>query len=268
MTGQAAEAAGRPPVLAVQGLSKRYGPRKALEEVSFELARGEALGVVGRSGAGKSTLIRCIVGLERPESGSIRLQGQEVNRLRGRALRAARRKVGMVFQHFNLLASRTALGNVLLPLELAGVRRAEAEARARNLLARVGLRGWEEAYPAQLSGGQKQRVGIARALALTPSLLLCDEPTSALDPATATSILRLLDEIRQEYGVSILLVSHDLSAVRAVCSRLVVLESGRVVESGPAERLLRQPLSVAARQLLAAVPAAVPGPAEAGAGDA
>ncbi|MDI3298737.1 MAG: methionine ABC transporter ATP-binding protein [Bacillota bacterium] len=253
-----------PAVLAIEGLSKRYGSRVALDGVSLELAAGEALGVVGRSGAGKSTLIRCAVGLERPDAGRVLLAGEEVGRLRGRALRALRRKVGMVFQHFNLLASRTALGNVLLPMELAGLPRRRAEARARELLARVGLEGWEEAYPAQLSGGQRQRVGIARALALTPSLLLCDEPTSALDPATSASILELLDAIRRESGVAILLVSHDLGAVRAVCSRVLVLESGRVVESGATARLLERPQSAAVRQLLGtALPVAEGGPGDA-----
>ena len=234
----------------VAGIEKRYGDKPALHEVSFRVAPGEAVGVVGKSGAGKSTLIRCITGIEPVQSGRILLEGVDLSALHGAELRRARQRIGMVFQHFNLLQSRTALGNVLLPLELAGVRRQERRQRAAELLQRVGLAEHADKYPTELSGGQQQRVGIARALALRPALLLCDEPTSALDPATAASILALIDRVRRESGVAVLMVSHDMRAVRAVCDRVVVLDKGHVVEEGPTSMVLQHPHSLAARELL------------------
>ncbi|PZN08442.1 MAG: ABC transporter [Bacillota bacterium] len=247
-------------MLEIRDLTKVYPGRRggvmALDGVSLTVERGEFFGVVGRSGAGKSTLVRCINLLERPTSGTIRVGGVELTRLRGAELRRARRRIGMVFQHFHLLWSRTVAGNVALPLEIAGVPRDRIRRRVAELLEWVGLADKADAYPAQLSGGQKQRVAIARALANQPELLLCDEPTSALDAATTRSVLNLLRRVNRELGLTVVLISHELDLVRAACDRVAVMHAGRVVECGPVQEVFARPRAEATRQLLAAAEAA------------
>ena len=206
---------------------------RALEGVSLSVPRGAAFGIIGRSGAGKSTLLRLINGLERPSEGDVRVDGISLPGLSGGGLRALRRRIGMIFQSFGLLDSRDVAGNVALPLELAGVPRAEREVRVAELLARVGLSDKATSYPSRLSGGQRQRVGIARALATRPDILLCDEATSALDPETTRSILTLLGELNRELGLTIVLITHEMAVVRAVCDHVAVLDQGRIVETGP-----------------------------------
>ena len=213
----------------------------ALNGVSLEVAAGEIFGVLGPSGAGKSTLIRCVNLLERPTSGSIQVNGQELTTLSTPELRQARQRMGMIFQHFNLLSSRTVADNVAFPLEIAGVSKPARQARVRDLLALVGLSDKADAYPAALSGGQKQRVGIARALANEPDVLLSDEATSALDPQTTTAILDLLHDLNRRLGLTILLITHEMNVVRQICDRVAVLEAGRVVEQGPVAALVAQP---------------------------
>ncbi len=205
----------------------------ALDRISLSIPRGAAFGIIGPSGAGKSTLLRLINGLERPSAGEVRIDGSPLGDRSGRDLRALRRRIGMIFQSFGLLDSWTVAGNVALPLELAGVGRAEREARVAALLDRVGLSTKADIHPAQLSGGQRQRVGIARALATRPDILLCDEATSALDPETTRSVLTLLGELNRELGLTIVLITHEMNVVRAICDSVAVLDHGRIVETGP-----------------------------------
>jgi D-methionine transport system ATP-binding protein len=204
----------------------------ALAGVDMHVRKGEIFGIIGRSGAGKSTLIRMLNLLERPSGGDIWVAGKDITQLSEDSLREFRRRVGMVFQHFNLLRSRTVLDNVCFPLKLAGASKAQQQERAYEVLELVGLSGHEKKYPRQLSGGQQQRVGIARALANRPDLLLCDEATSALDPETTQSVLRLLLEINQQLGLTIVLITHGMDVIRAVCDRVAVMDAGKIVESG------------------------------------
>ena len=204
----------------------------ALHPCNLSVRAGEIFGVVGHSGAGKSTLLRLINRLEEPSGGILSVEGQDVMSLDRAGLTALRRRIGMIFQHFNLLSARTVAENVAFPLQLAGVSQSQAFQRVQMLLERVGLNGYSKYYPRQLSGGQKQRVGIARALATSPSILLCDEATSALDPHTTQSVLRLLDEINQEMGLTIVLITHEMGVIRKICDRVAVLESGHIVEQG------------------------------------
>ena len=221
-------------MLEISGLRKVFpNGVVALDGVDLVVPRGEIVGVVGRSGTGKSTLIRCVNRLEEPTAGTISLEGEDITRMRGPQLRAARRRIGMIFQQFNLLTSRTAAENVALPLEIAGVARAERRRRAHELLDLVGLGDRTDSHPAQLSGGQKQRVGIARALASEPSLLLSDEATSALDAETTNSVLDLLRRINAELGLTVLLITHEMDVVRRACDSVALLDAGRVVEHGP-----------------------------------
>lgn len=220
-------------MIAIDRASKRFPDgTQALENVSLEIPAGSIFGVIGRSGAGKSTLLRLVNGLERPSTGEVRVGGTAVSSFDEAGLRALRRRIGMIFQSFGLLGNRTVAANVALPLELAGVAKAEREARVAELLARVGLADKASAYPARLSGGQRQRVGIARALACRPDILLCDEATSALDPETTRSVLRLLGELNEELGLTIVLITHEMSVVRAICGSVAVLDHGRLVENG------------------------------------
>lgn len=221
----------------------------ALDDVSLEIQEGEVFGVLGQSGSGKSTLVRCINMLERPTSGSVRVDNQEMAGLSGLRLRRARQRIGMIFQHFNLLSSRTAAGNVALPLEVMGYPKAARRARVAELLALVGLEDKANAYPAQLSGGQKQRVGIARALAGEPRVLLSDEATSALDPQTTRAILHLLRDLNQRLGLTILLITHEMSVVKQICDRIAVLHAGRIVEQGTVGNLIAQPDSLLAQEV-------------------
>jgi len=208
------------------------GPLAVLKDISLSIGRGEIFGIIGRSGAGKSTLVRCINALERPTSGRVVVGGTAVTDLTGADLRGARREIGMIFQHFNLLSSRTVFDNVALPLELAGKGKAEIAEAVLPLLELVGLSGKRDQYPSQLSGGQKQRVGIARALALKPSVLLCDEATSALDPETTKSILALLKDINAKLDLTIVLITHEMNVIKEICDRVAVLDRGSVVELG------------------------------------
>ena len=241
-----------PPLVKVEHLSRRFGNTPALEDISFTLARGQVLGIIGRSGAGKSTLLRCLNGLERPDSGRVVIDGEDISGKSETALRAIRRRVGMIFQHFNLLSSRTALENVALPLKLTGMPRAARLSRARELLDLVGLADKAGAYPARLSGGQKQRVGIARALASEPSLLLCDEATSALDPETTQSILELLRGINRKLSLTIVLITHEMNVARQIADRVLVLSHGRIVEEGPTAPILSMPQAEETRLMLQA----------------
>jgi D-methionine transport system ATP-binding protein len=225
----------------------------ALSDVSLTIERGEIFGVIGPSGAGKSTLIRLINLLERPTSGTITVDGTELTVLPEAALRAERRKIGMIFQHFALLSSRTVFANVALPLELAGLDRRSIAARVDRLLELVGLTDKRDRYPAELSGGQKQRVGIARALASEPNVLLCDEATSALDPETTASILQLLAKINRELGLTIVLITHEMAVIKAICHRVAVLEQGRVIEEARVFDLFTRPQTATARAFVASV---------------
>jgi D-methionine transport system ATP-binding protein len=240
-------------VIQIEGLHKTYHSRRrdvvAVDGVDLAVARGEIYGVLGQSGAGKSTLLRCVNLLERPDAGTVVVDGVELTALKEKPLRAARRRVGMVHQHFALLSSRTAAGNVAFPLEVTGMSRAERARRVAELLELVGLTERANAYPAQLSGGQKQRVGIARALAAGPQVLLSDEATSALDPETTRSILDLLRELNQRLGLTILLITHEMDVVKRICHSAAVMRDGRFVESGPVAELLRRPDSELTRGL-------------------
>ncbi|MBV2182321.1 MAG: methionine ABC transporter ATP-binding protein [Castellaniella sp.] len=222
----------------------------ALADVNLNIREGEVFGIIGRSGAGKSTLIRMLNLLERPTEGSVRVDGRDITAYPDAQLREYRRTVGMIFQHFNLLRARTVMDNVCFPLRLSGMPKADREARAREVLNLVGLSDHAHKYPGQLSGGQQQRVGIARALASRPRLLLCDEATSALDPETTQSILRLLGDINQRLGLTIVLITHSMDVIRAVCDRVAVIESGRIVEVGQVLEVFLHPQHAATRALL------------------
>ncbi len=238
--------------LRLSGVTKRFGALAAIEDISLEVRRGEILGITGRSGAGKSTLIRCLNGLEKPDQGRIEIGGRDIVPLNERALRTVRGRIGMIFQHFNLIAQKSVASNVALPLKIAGWDRVRRKARVAELLDLVGLAAKADAYPAQLSGGQKQRVGIARALAASPDLLLSAAATSALDPETTTSILTLLKDINRKLGLTILLITHEMSVIRAVTDRVVVLDHGKIVEQGETERVFAAPQAELTQRLLAA----------------
>ncbi|PFA70387.1 methionine ABC transporter ATP-binding protein [Bacillus sp. AFS015802] len=219
----------------------KSGPIAAVDGVNIDIAQGEIFGVIGYSGAGKSTLIRMLNGLEVPTEGIVDVNGQIVSQVKGKKLREARQSIGMIFQHFNLLWSRTVLQNIQFPLEIAGVPKKERDQRANELLELVGLEGRGDAYPSQLSGGQKQRVGIARSLANNPDVLLCDEATSALDPQTTDSILDLLVDINKRLGLTIVLITHEMHVIQKICHRVAVMEQGKVVELGDVLDVFRNP---------------------------
>ncbi|MDE6585383.1 MAG: ATP-binding cassette domain-containing protein [Clostridia bacterium] len=242
-------------VIEIENLNKTYksksGDISALKDINLFVKRGEIIGVIGFSGAGKSTLVRCINKLEAPDGGTVKVCGENVTELKGKNLLALSRKVGMIFQSFNLLQQRTVLKNVTFPLEVAGVKREESVKRAKELLEEVKLSDKLKAYPSQLSGGQKQRVAIARALALNPEILLCDEATSALDPETTAQILKLLKEINEKYNLTIVIISHQLNVVKSVCSRVAVIDGGRICETGAVDEVFSSPNSEAAKRLIA-----------------
>ncbi len=242
-------------MIRLEGVTRRFrsaaGERTALDGVDLEIAAGEVFGVVGRSGAGKSTLVRTINRLERPDAGRVFVDGQEITALDAAGLRAARRRIGMIFQHFNLLNAKTVAGNVAFPLRLEGRRGAEVDRRVAELLEQLGLADHARKHPAQLSGGQKQRVGIARALATEPKVLLCDEATSALDPETTEDILTLLDQLNRELGLTIVLITHQMEVVRRVCDRVAVMKDGRVVEQGATADVFLHPQHETTRAMLA-----------------
>lgn len=222
----------------------------ALEGINLTVKEGEIFGIIGLSGAGKSTLVRCINFLEKPTSGTVVFDGQDLNTLSDKELRKARQQMGMIFQQFNLLMQRTALENVCFPLELAGVKKDEAEKRAQELLEIVGLSERANAYPVQLSGGQKQRVAIARALATNPKVLLCDEATSALDPQTTASILALLKKLSKEMGITVIIITHEMSVIEEVCSRVAIIANHRIAEVGSVQEIFTHPKTDATRQLV------------------
>ena len=232
---QAQRAAG---TVRFEALGKTYataaGPVKALEGISLEIPAGSVFGIIGRSGAGKSSLLRTINRLERPTEGRVLVDGQDLAALDDAGLIALRRRIGMIFQHFNLLAAKTVFDNVALPLRIAGWKEGEVNARVTELLQLVGLQGKHLAYPGRLSGGQKQRVGIARALVHRPEILLCDEATSALDPETTQSILALLQDINRRLGLTVVLITHEMGVIREICDQVLVLEKGRIAEIGRA----------------------------------
>jgi D-methionine transport system ATP-binding protein len=240
------------PMIELRGIRQRYpgAAVEALRGVDLAVQPGEVFGVIGRSGAGKSSLARTINLLNRPSAGQVVVGGEELTALPPERLRAARRRIGMVFQHFNLLSSRTVHGNVALPLELAGVPAAEAGRRVDALLEVVGLSALRDRYPAQISGGQKQRVGIARALASRPQVLLSDEATSALDPETTRSILALLKQIRQDFGLTVVLITHQMQVIKQVADRVAVMEAGQVVEQGAVLDVFGHPRHEVTRSLL------------------
>ncbi|MDF3006534.1 methionine ABC transporter ATP-binding protein [Enterobacter kobei] len=239
-------------MIVIEGLSKTYAGtgQPALNDVSLTVPQGAIYGILGRSGAGKSTLIRCLNLLERPSAGRILVKGQDITRFDKAQLRAHRLRTGMIFQHFNLLHARSVADNIAVPLEIAGVPKAQREARVKELLSLVDLADKAAAFPSQLSGGQKQRVGIARALASKPDVLLCDEATSALDPDTTAAILALLAEINQQLGLTIVLITHQLEVVKNLCDHAALLENGQLIEGGKIADLLATPWSRLRKSLL------------------
>ena len=253
-------------IIQIQHLNKTFGTGEtavhALEDINLDIRQGEIFGIIGLSGAGKSTLVRCMNLLERPTSGSITVNGQRLAWMEGegtreklvtiseRDLRLARRNVTMIFQSFNLLMQRTCLQNVCFPMELSGMPRQQQKARAMELLELVGLRDKAGAYPAQLSGGQKQRVAIARSLATDPKVLLCDEATSALDPTTTASILALLQDLNQKLGVTVVVITHQMSVIEEICSRVAILDGGVIAEQGRVEDIFSNPKTEIGRQLV------------------
>ena len=243
----------------IENLSKSYatphGRFEALRNISLHIEQGEVFGIIGPSGAGKSTLVQCINLLERPDHGEIAIGGTPLTGLDEARLRSQRRRIGMVFQGFNLLARRTVYGNVALPLEIAGVPRSEIPARVERLLALVGLEHLRDRYPGQISGGQKQRVGIARALANDPDVLLSDEATSALDPETTHNILALLRDINRQTGITVVMITHQMEVVREICDRVAVLSHGEVVEMGRTQDIFASPRHEVTRAMVSAATA-------------
>ncbi len=241
-------------MIEIQNLSKTFGfadgTVDALKNVSLKINDGDIYGIIGMSGAGKSTLVRCINMLERPTDGSVLIDGVDIGALSERELRKIRRNVTMIFQGFNLLMQRNCLRNICFPLELSGVGKKEAEARARELLETVGLPDKAGAYPAELSGGQQQRIAIARALATDPKVLLCDEATSALDPNTTHQILSLIRDINEKLGITVIIITHQMSVVEEVCNRVAILDGGEVVEEGEVGTVFSAPRSDAAKRLV------------------
>ncbi len=241
-------------MIEIQNVAKTYktadGEFTAIRNINLTIDDGDIFGIIGLSGAGKSTLVRCINLLEVPTEGDVLIDGQSMRSLSPKALLAARKKIGMIFQGFNLLSQRTALGNICFPLELAGMPRKEAVARARELLQIVDLGDKENSYPSQLSGGQKQRVAIARALATDPKVLLCDEATSALDPTTTVQILDLLAKINRTLGVTIVVITHEMRVVEKICNRVAVIDSAEIVEEGLVFEVFLRPKTAIARKLI------------------
>ena len=242
------------PIIEVRNLSKQFGQGEgsvhALHQINLTICEGEIFGIIGLSGAGKSTLVRCMNLLERPTEGTVTVAGQDLMQLTEKELRQARKSIGMIFQHFNLLMQRTCLDNITFPLELIGTPRKEAIARARELLEIVDLADKEKAYPAQLSGGQKQRIAIARTLATNPKVLLCDEATSALDPKTTRDILRLIQDINKRLGITVVVITHDMKVIEEICGKVAILNHGQVAETGTVEEVFSNPKTEAGRRLV------------------
>ena len=222
----------------------------ALKDINLQIEQGDIFGIIGMSGAGKSTLVRCINFLEQPTSGSVVIDGKDLASLTPKELRQLRQQVSMIFQHFNLLSQRDVRGNIAFAMEIAGMKRPQIEKRIDELLEIVGLTDRQHNYPSQLSGGQQQRVAIARALATNPKIILCDEATSALDPTTTTSILNLLHEINRKMGITIVIITHEMSVVESTCTHVAIIDDGRLAECGTVESVFSQPKSAAAKKLI------------------
>lgn len=241
-------------IIKVENLCKTYVSGKesveAVKNVSFEIEKGEIFGIIGLSGAGKSTVVRTLNLLERPTSGVVEVNGQNLMELSERQLRYERQNIGMIFQHFNLLMQKTVLKNIMFPMEIAGYSKADAKKRAYEVLKIVGLEDKAKAYPSQLSGGQKQRVAIARALSTNPEIILSDESTSALDPQTTGQILDLLKKLSTDYGITVVVITHEMSVIQKICDRVVVLDQGTIAESGTVQELFQNPKTDAAKRLV------------------
>ncbi len=240
-------------IVQIKNLSKVFTTAdstvKALENINLDIEAGDIFGIIGVSGAGKSTLVRCINFLERPTAGTVIFDGQDLSAFSEKQIQSARRSMGMIFQQFNLLMQRTAIKNIMFPLEIAGISKADARKTAKKLLELVGLSDKEKAFPAQLSGGQKQRVAIARALATEPKILLCDEATSALDPGTTKEVLALLKDINERLGVTVIIITHEMRVIEEICNKVAVIDKNTVVETGLVADVFTKPKSDAAKRL-------------------
>ena len=241
-------------MIQVKDVSKTFVGKEntveALKGINLEIHKGEIYGIIGMSGAGKSTLVRCLNFLEKPTEGTVIVEGKDLSSLPDKELRLVRTQIAMIFQHFNLLMQRTVLDNICFPLEIIGQKKKEAREKAKELLEIVGLSETAGAYPAQLSGGQKQRVAIARALATNPKILLCDEATSALDPTTTKSILALLKDINVKYGITIVIITHEMAVVQEICTHVAIIDGGSLAETGTVEEVFARPRSAAAKRLV------------------
>ena len=241
-------------MIQVQNVRKTFTTKdntvEALKGINLEIHKGEIYGIIGMSGAGKSTLVRCLNFLERPTEGTVYIEGQDLAAMSEAALRKTRTQIAMIFQHFNLLMQRTVLDNICFPMEITGHSKGEARKKAEELLKIVGLSEKAAAYPAQLSGGQKQRVAIARALAMDPKILLCDEATSALDPQTTKAILELIQEINVKYGITVVIITHEMSVVQEICTHVAIVDNGELAEQGTVEEVFSRPRSEAAKKLV------------------
>ena len=242
------------PIIQIQNVTKTFVGKEnqveALKGISLDIQKGDIYGIIGMSGAGKSTLVRCLNFLEKPTTGTVLVENKDLSGLSEKELRRERTEIAMIFQHFNLLMQRNVVDNVCFPMEIVGVKKADARKRAMELLKIVGLAEKAKSYPAQLSGGQKQRVAIARALANNPKILLCDEATSALDPTTTKSILRLLQQINREYGITIVIITHEMAVVQEICSHVAIIDNGELAESGTVEEVFTSPKTAAAKKLV------------------
>ena len=241
-------------IIQIKDVSKTFVGKEntveALRGIDLDIHKGEIYGIIGMSGAGKSTLVRCLNFLEKPTKGTVLVEGKDLSALKEKELRQMRTQIAMIFQHFNLLMQRTVLDNICFPLEIVGQKKKEARGRAEELLKIVGLSEKAKAYPAQLSGGQKQRVAIARALATNPKILLCDEATSALDPTTTKSILALLKEINERYGITIVIITHEMAVVQEICTHVAIIDGGSLAETGTVEEVFARPKPPAAKRLV------------------
>ena len=242
------------PIIQIQNVTKTFTGKEsqvdALKGISLDIGKGDIYGIIGMSGAGKSTLVRCLNFLERPTTGTVLVEGKDLSAMTEKELRKTRTDIAMIFQHFNLLMQRSVLDNVCFPMEIVGVKKADARKRAKELLEIVGLAEKAKSYPAQLSGGQKQRVAIARALANNPKILLCDEATSALDPTTTKSILQLLQQINHDFGITIVIITHEMAVVQEICSHVAIIDNGELAEHGTVEEVFTSPKTAAAKKLV------------------
>lgn len=241
-------------IIRVDDVSKSFKTKgkivDAAKHLNLTIEKGDVYGIIGLSGAGKSTFVRCLNLLEKPTSGKIFIEGEDLTSLSKSKLRLKRQEIGMIFQHFNLLMQKNVINNIIFPLRIAGVKRKEAIIRAREVLKIVGLEDKEKSYPAELSGGQKQRVAIARALANNPKIILCDEATSALDPQTTKAILTLLKEINKSLGITIVVITHEMAVIQEICNKVAVLENGEIVETGTVSEIFAAPKTQSTRNLI------------------